>query len=169
FRALDGERFADLFRLLILTGQRREEIGRLRWGEIDFDRNLICLPPDRTKNKRQHELPMSRQVRAILERQPRIDVWVWGRRWSSWSHNKASLDLKLNGMAEWHIHDLRRTAATMMADRIGVLPHIIEAVLNHVSGHKGGVAGIYNRARYAHEMRSALQRWADHLDAAEAP
>jgi hypothetical protein len=48
---------------------------------------------------------------------------------------------------------------------IGILPHIIEAILNHVSGHKSGVAGIYNRARYEGEMRSALQRWADHIDA----
>jgi hypothetical protein len=47
---------------------------------------------------------------------------------------------------------------------LGVQPHIIEAILNHVSGHKAGVAGIYNRAKYADEMRSALQRWADHLD-----
>jgi hypothetical protein len=48
---------------------------------------------------------------------------------------------------------------------LGVQPHIIEAVLNHVSGHKAGVAGIYNRARYVGEMRDALQRWADHLEA----
>jgi integrase len=66
-------------------------------------------------------------------------------------------------MAEWRLHDLRRTAATMMAE-LGILPHIIEAILNHVSGHKSGVAGIYNRARYTDEMRAALQRWADHLD-----
>jgi hypothetical protein len=51
----------------------------------------------------------------------------------------------------------------MMAE-LGVLPHIIEQVLNHVSGHKSGVAGIYNRARYTDEMRAALQRWADHVD-----
>src|SRR5262249_56944770 len=65
--------------------------------------------------------------------------------------------------AAWRIHDLRRTAATGMAE-LGVLPHIVEAVLNHVSGHKGRVAGIYNRARYAGEMREALQRWADHVE-----
>jgi integrase len=66
-------------------------------------------------------------------------------------------------MAGWRLHDLRRTAATMMAE-LGILPHIIEAILNHVSGHKSGVAGIYNRAGYTDEMRVALQRWADHLD-----
>jgi len=51
----------------------------------------------------------------------------------------------------------------MMAE-LGVLPHIIEAILNHVSGHKSGVAGIYNRARYSEEMRTALQRWADYVE-----
>ena len=56
-----------------------------------------------------------------------------------------------------------RTAATMMAE-LGVLPHIVEAILNHISGHKAGIAGVYNRARYTDEMRSALQRWSDHID-----
>jgi integrase len=151
-------------RLLILTGQRRAEIGGLRWSEIDFERGLIVLPPERNKNNRQHELPMSTQVRAILERQPRRNEFVWGRRWLSWGNPKASLDRQLNGMSDWRLHDLRRSAATQMAE-LGVLPHIIEAILNHVSGHKSGVAGIYNRARYADEMRFALQRWADRVDA----
>jgi integrase len=69
----------------------------------------------------------------------------------------------LKGVAPWRLHDLRRTCATGMAE-LGTQPHIIEAVLNHVSGHKAGVAGIYNRARYADEMRAALQRWADHVE-----
>jgi integrase len=60
------------------------------------------------------------------------------------------------------LHDLRRTAATGMAD-IGIQPHIIEAVLNHVSGHKGGVAGIYNRSSYAKEKAEALARWDEHV------
>jgi len=155
--------FSDIIRLLILTGQRRDEIGGLRWSEIDLERGLIVLPPERSKNRRHHELPMSAQVRSVLERQPRTGEFVWGRPWSSWSRSKANLDSRLNGMADWRLHDLRRTAATMMAE-LGVLPHIIEAILNHVSGHKSGVAGIYNRARYADEMRLALQRWADRVD-----
>src|SRR5262249_31322266 len=118
----------------------------------------------RTKNKRSHELPISTQVRAILERQPRTDNgYVFGRRWTNWSAAKDKLDLRTKGTINpWRLHDLRRTAATMMAE-LGVLPHIIEAILNHVSGHKSGVAGIYNRARYEGEMRSALQKWADHI------
>jgi integrase len=73
------------------------------------------------------------------------------------------LDEKLgDAVADWVLHDLRRTAATRMAE-LGVQPHIIEAVINHVSGHKGGVAGIYNRATYDKEKREALNLWAEHV------
>jgi integrase len=166
--ALAEDQFGDIVRLLVLTGQRRDEIGGLRWSEVDLDRGLIVLPPARTKNKRLHELPLSQQARAILERQPRWDrdlVFGTGAGgFTSWSHSKAALDKRLNGIGDWRLHDLRRTAATMMAE-LGVLPHIIEAILNHVSGHRAGVAGIYNRARYEGEMRQALQRWAQHVEA----
>jgi integrase len=64
----------------------------------------------------------------------------------------------------WVIHDLRRSAATHMAD-LGVLPHVIEAVINHVSGHKAGVAGVYNRSNYEPLKKIALQKWSDHLEA----
>lgn len=177
---LDAEpnaQYADITRLLILTGQRREEIGGLRWSEIE--RGSIVLPPERTKNSRQHEVPLSRQAKAILERQSKRKGrdFVFGigeLGFSGWSDCKARLDQallalrrktnrKAKAMPDWRLHDLRRTCATGMAE-FGVQPHIIEAVLNHVSGHKAGVAGIYNRARYAGEMRDALQRWADHLD-----
>jgi integrase len=156
--------FGDIVRLLILTGQRREEIGGLRWTEVDLDRGLIVLPPARTKNKRLHELPLSPQARAILERQgrrPNRDlVFGLGRGgFSGWSDGKESLPPLLR---PWRLHDLRRSAATGMAE-LGVLPHIIEAVLNHVSGHRAGVAGVYNRARYEPEMREALERWAAHV------
>jgi integrase len=162
-KALGDDEFSSIVRLLILTGQRRSEIGGLKWSEVDFARGLIVLEPERTKNKRLHELPISSQVRAILERQPRQNEFVWGRSFTSWSIGKSDLDAKLNGMSEWRFHDLRRTAATMMAE-LGILPHIIEAILNHVSGHKSGVAGIYNRARYTDEMRTALQRWSNHVE-----
>jgi integrase len=161
--ALGNDPFSEIIRLLILSAQRRNEIGGLRWSEVDLEHGLITFPPERCKNNRSHQLPISSQLKAILERQPRINEFVWGCEWSSWSEPKAKLDRRLNGMAEWRLHDLRRTAATQMAE-LGVLPHIIEAVLNHVSGHKSGVAGIYNRARYADEMRAALQAWADWID-----
>ena len=165
WRGLGDDPFSDIVRLLLLTGQRRTEIGRLQWSEVDLARKLIVLPPERTKNGRQHELPLSRQAMAIVERQPRRNStgFVFSDNGNhDWDRGKARLDGKL-GIAPYTLHDLRRTCATGMAE-LGVQPHIIEAVLNHVSGHKAGVAGIYNRARYEREMRSALQRWADHLD-----
>jgi integrase len=165
FRSLDASPFDDVVRMLLLTGQRRNEIGKLQWSEINLARGMIVLAPDRTKNGRQHEVPLSQQAKAILEHQPRRNssAFVFGDSGNhDWDRGKARLDGKA-GIAPWTLHDLRRTCATGMAE-LGVQPHIIEAVLNHVSGHKGGVAGVYNRARYEAEMRTALQRWADHLD-----
>ena len=180
--SLGEDRYSDIVRLLILTAQRREEIGGLRLSEIDFDRGLIVLPPTRTKNKREHQLPMSAQVREILQR--RIngaaainmhsgkvangkgnanDVAVFGFS-GAWGYCKKGLDRKIGLAQPWRLHDLRRTAITIMADELGVLPHICEAIANHVSGHKGGVAGIYNRARYIDEMREALELWANKVD-----
>ena len=95
---------------------------------------------------------------AILAAQPRRGPFVFGngRRYANWSDPKAALNSRA-GLTGWRLHDLRRTAATRMAE-LGTLPHVIEAVLNHVSGHRAGVAGIYNRATYAKEMREALER-----------
>jgi integrase len=153
--------FGDIIRLLLLTGQRRNEIGFLRWSEIDFCRGMIVFPPERTKNKLKHELPLAPQALAILQERQRKGDHVF--REFNWYRGKLALDARLKGVAPWRLHDLRRTCATGMAE-IGVQPHIIEAVLNHVSGHKSGVAGIYNRAKYEPELRAALQRWADHVD-----
>jgi hypothetical protein len=68
-------------------------------------------------------------------------------------------------MEPWRLHDLRRTVATMLGEELKVLPHVIEGLLNHVSGSKKGIAGIYNRALYAAEVKIALARWAEHLTA----
>jgi integrase len=179
WRGLGEDRYSDIVRLLILTGQRREEIGDLRLSEIDFERGLIVLPPTRTKNKRSHELPMSAQVREILQRRLNAtgatgngkhngkgnanDVAIFGFSGGAWAYCKKGLDCRIGLAQPWRLHDLRRTAITMMAE-LGVLPHICEAIANHVSGHKGGVAGIYNRARYENEMRQALELWANKVD-----
>ena len=111
-------------------------------------------------------------VRALLETQEKNDdrPFVFGRGeggYSGWSRSKERLDERIkeaNGKAlqPWVLHDLRRTTATGMAD-LGVQPHVVEAVLNHVSGHKGGIAGIYNRAQYTAERARALALWDDHI------
>jgi integrase len=151
---------------LLLTACRRNEIGNLTWDEIDLKRNLIILAPARTKNGRGLELPLSAQALAIIDRIPRRNSSAFlfsdANGFKGWDQDKGRLDQRLR-IAPWRIHDLRRTAATGMAE-LGVQPWYVEAVLNHQSGHKSGIAGTYNRAKYADEMRSALQRWANHLD-----
>jgi integrase len=165
----DGH-YASVMQLLMLTGSRASEIADLRWSEIHSD--TIVLPPERTKNGRSHIIPISTAVRAILDAQPhRADrdlIFGIGKGgFNGWHIRKQHLDAHIEAatgkkLDPWTTHDLRRSVATGMAE-IGIQPHIIEAVLNHVSGHKNGVAGIYNRARYHDEMRAALQRWAEYL------
>jgi integrase len=163
WNALGADDASDIIRLLILSGQRRDEIGKLTFSEIDWDREMIVLGPNRTKNKTKHELPLSPLALSILRKQVRArdlnnDARVFAS--FSWDYAKQRLDAKLNGVAPWRIHDLRRTCATMMADKLGVLPHIIESVLNHQSGHKAGIVGVYQRAKYEGPMRDALTKWA---------
>jgi integrase len=165
WRSLGDDPFSDIVRLLLLTGQRRTEIGGLRWSEVDLARKMIVLPPDRTKNGRQHELPLSRQALAVLERQPRRNSteFVFSDNGNQdWDRSKARLDGKV-GIAPWRLHDLRRTCSTMLGE-LGVLPHVIEQALNHVSGAKAGVAGVYNRSKMIDAVRSSLQTWADEID-----
>ena len=106
-------------------------------------------------------MPLSRQVRADPGAQDGDPLFGKGG-FTDWWRAKVDLDAKLD-LPAWTVHDLRRTAVTGMAE-IGIAPHIVEAVVNHVSGHKGGVAGVYNKAKYSPEKRAALQRWADHVE-----
>jgi integrase len=171
--ALPDSDYGRIVKLLVLTGQRREEIGGLRWPEIDFDKRLISLPSERTKNKLPHDIPMSDSVFDILSGCERRDGdFVFGVRgknpFGGFALGKQALDKAIKpALAPWFLHDLRRTCATAMAeekkDKVGIQPHIVEAILNHVSGHKAGVAGIYNRAAYAKEKREALTLWADYV------
>jgi integrase len=170
WRALPSGAFGDILRLLVLTGQRRNEIALLEWTEVDLGKGLIRLGPERTKNKCPHEIPLSQSALTILRRNfpgphvanARPEASVFGR-FTSWTTAKAALDHRLP-LAAWTVHDLRRTCATGLGNlRVG--PHIIETVLNHRSGHKAGVAGTYNRSAYPEEVREALERWADHVAA----
>jgi integrase len=171
----DTDDYGRIVRLLMLTGQRREEVGGLVWSEVTEDaqgRKLIALPGHRTKNGRPHDVPLAPEALAILEGVHKTHgrPYVFGSGaagFSGWSYAKRQLDGKLS-LSEWTLHDLRRTIATRMADSpddggLGIQPHVIEAILNHVSGHKAGVAGIYNRSTYAAEKRAALDAWAKHL------
>ena len=158
--------YGTIVRLLIITGQRRGEIAELRWSEVDLERCALNLPAERTKNKRPHIVPLAPTARKLLANRLSDGDAAAGAadtvfKFAAWAYSKGLLD-KRSGVSDWTIHDIRRTVATGMAD-IGIQPHIIEAVLNHVSGHKGGVAGIYNRSSYAAEKQAALVRWDEHV------
>jgi integrase len=166
--ALKNSDYSAIVRLLILTGQRANEIGKLRWKEIDFDGNLISLPPTRTKNARAHSIPMSALVRDILKARPQTSDYVFGRGagFSGWGKCKIRLDARIaelgKPLPDWVVHDLRRTVATGL-QRLGVRLEVTEAILNHVSGSRAGVAGIYQRHDWAAEKRQALDAWAAHV------
>jgi integrase len=168
WRGCGDDDFGRIVRLLALTGCRRQEIGGLRWGEIDHEKGAITLPGERTKNGRAHVLPLPpialEIIRGTLRRVGRD--YLFGERaegFTIWAARKAEFDARLGAeVGEWRLHDLRRSVATKMAD-IGVQPHIIEALLNHYSGHRAGVAGVYNRSPYEKDVRAALTMWADHL------
>jgi integrase len=170
WQALPEGDYGDIVRLLMLTGQREREIGDLRWEEIDLDRSTITLPPARTKNRQWHVVPLSAPALAILkarQRNPERNL-VFGigqgqRGFSGWSRAKTRLDVAV-AIEPWTIHDIRRTVSIGIND-IGILPHVVEAVLNHVSNSKGGVAGVYNKSTYEAEKTTALAQWAEHLTA----
>jgi integrase len=169
WRACRDDDFGKIVKLLMLTACRRDEIGGLRWSEIDRDNGTLTLPKERVKNKHEHTLPATPMaleiVLSVPERAGRDHLF--GDRsqsgFTAWGEAKAELDARLAGkVAPWRLHDIRRSVATGMAD-LDVEPHIIEAVLNHYSGHRSGTAGIYNRAKYARQIHSALNLWDDHL------
>jgi integrase len=171
WNALDGDSdYSDIIRLLILTGQRAGEIAGLRWGEIDFDEGLISLPAARCKNGRAHRFPMSVPARDILKRRPHTRDYVFGvgeGEFVGWAKCKIALDARITEklgaeLPDWVIHDLRRTFATGL-QRLGVRLEVTEAILNHVSGSRGGIAGIYQRHDWAAEKRQALDAWATHV------
>jgi integrase len=158
--------YSAILKILLLTGAREAEIARLRWSEIDLDRGVIELPPERTKNHRRHIVPISDEVRRILSSLDRRDDrdLVFGKGdggFSGWSKSKNRLDAVLK-ISEWRLHDLRRTAATGMGE-LGVMPHVIEAVIGHVSGVRAGVSGTYNRSKLEKEKARALAMWSAHV------
>ena len=163
-----GGPFGALVELLILTGQRRDEVARMAWGEVDLDAQLWTLPKERSKNGRPHDVALSAPAVAILNSLPRIgDSFVLttdGKSAASnYSASKRKLDKLLPAdMPPWWLHDLRRTVASGMA-RLGINLPVIEKILNHSSGSFGGIVGVYQRHDFADEKRHALERWGAHV------
>ena len=179
----EGGLFGPLFKLLLLTGQRRAEVGGMRRSELsslDGERPLWEIPGTRTKNKRAHLVPLASLPISIIAELPqqqesdliftttgstpmsgfgkvkeRVDTWIGRKREEAGK----------KPMPEWDLHDLRRTMVTMMNERLRVAPHVVEACVNHISGGaKAGVAGVYNKAVYLDERREALQAWVGFID-----
>jgi integrase len=168
WRACEGEAAA-VTRLLILLAGRRAEVGGLRWSELDLQGGTWTLPKQRSKNGVAHAWPLPRLALSIIEGVPRVadKDTLFGERseqgFTRWWQAKLELDERLsNAVKPWRFHDLRRSAATGMAN-LGVQPHVIECVLNHQSGFRSGVAAVYNKSPYMNEMRAALALWADHI------
>jgi integrase len=161
--ACGDDEYGKIVRLLMLTGCRRGEIGGLRWSEIDFDAGTMTIPGERTKNHRPLTLPLTPMMVEIINSVPHRAARdpLFGERADGFtSFDNRSLD---DGIAEpWTLHVLRHSVVTGMAE-LGIEPHIIEAVVNHASGHKGGIAGRYNHATYAPHIKRALGIWSDHI------
>jgi integrase len=180
------------YRILLLTGQRREEVAGMNWDELDRRTATWTIPADRAKNDNTHIVPLSPTALSELDllalakqekiNEPKPDPKRWPNSGpvmsirgavslSCFSQAKRLLDGELakagDGAVElpsWRVHDLRRTMATGF-QRLGIRFEVTEAVLNHLSGAKGGVAGIYQRHDWAEEKRSALIAWSEHVAA----
>jgi integrase len=158
-----------IVKLLLLTGCRREEIGALRWSEVNLDSGLLTIPGARTKNKRTLELPLPAVAVAILKSVPNREQreFVFGRKdgpFAGWAAAKLQIDASIviatgKTLPGWTFHDLRRTMRTGLG-KIGVAPHIAELCINHV---KGGVQAIYDKHRYQREIGAALGAWSGHV------
>ena len=172
--------FSPLIRVLLLTGQRRAEVAGMSWAELhelDGENAYWEIPGSRTKNKQRHIVPLSPSVRDVILGMPRVGLLVFSTTGatpvSGFGKFKSRLDALLDkpvadsgdkSMKPWTLHDLRRTMVTVMNERLDVAPHVVEAVVNHISGvAKSGVAGVYNRALYLEGRRAALIKWADYL------
>jgi integrase len=157
--------FGKIVRLLILTGARRNEVGQMRWDELDLDAGVWTLPPARTKSKREHKLPITSLMASILENIPRrvgIDHLFGKAGYRSWSIGKPVLDARID-LKHWTLHDLRRSVGSGLANTLRVPPHVISMALNH-AGHRGGVTGIYVRSNYDAEMFDAMKAWSSHIE-----
>jgi integrase len=142
----------------------------MEWKEVDLASRAWTLPATRAKNGREHVAPLSDAAVEIISRLPRLESRKFlfsttGRTpVSGFSNAKKYVDAAMEeSIPHWTFHDLRRTVATNL-QRLGVRLEVTEAVLNHVSGSRAGIVGIYQRHDWAEEKRTALQAWARKLE-----
>lgn len=159
--------FDSYAKFLILSGQRRSEVARMTWDELDFEQKIWTLPASRSKNKCQHTIPLTSAALELLAQLPRTSKYVFESQVNKGnpinSFGKMVTHWKKHTWAkDWRLHDLRRTAASGMGE-IGVFQHVIGAVLNHRTITASGITAVYNRYQYDKEKRDALERWQAHL------
>jgi integrase len=147
--------FNGVVRLLLLTGQRLREVAGLTLAELAANGETWTIPGARTKNSRAHIVPLSTPAQDVLRSAPDFDGGLFPI--GHFTRPKAALDAA-SGVSDWVLHDLRRTTATGL-QRLGVRLEVTEALLNHVSGSRGGIVGVYQRHDWAGEKRAALDAW----------
>jgi len=167
----DSSPFTTILSLLILTGQRRSEIAALQWEWINRSEGTITLPPEITKNKREHTFPIGKFGLSIIDSIPRRNIpylFPAARMvsedttvFNGWGKPKAAFD-KIIKIPHWRLHDLRRTLRTEWA-KLRISKEIAERYINHISGENSGVNAIYDRYKYMPEMREAVELWEQHL------
>lgn len=173
-----GRPFEPVIKLLILTGQRRAEVAGMRWDELDLVGAHWRIPKERCKNGRAHEIDLSPQMMKVIGEVEQEGPFLFPARGGGpvrgFSAVKRKLDREIEALigkdpqaspvAAWRLHDFRRTAATGMAG-LGIAPHVVERVLNHISGVQSGLVGVYQRHEYRPERKAAVLAWGAHVEA----
>jgi integrase len=178
WRACDAEPlYGVLIKLLILKGQRLNEIAGMRWSELSDDKALWTIPDTRTKNHREHVVPLAPLACELIAKvEPSGDLVFTTTGTtppSGWSRLKNRLDRRMRDLSRkergadvtiqpWRFHDLRRAFVTGCGE-LSIRPDVIELCVNHQSGLRGGVAGTYNKSQHLPERREAFERWAVHV------
>jgi integrase len=159
------DRYGGIVELLALTGQRREEVAKLAWEELDLIQRVWTIPKSRTKNAKSHTVHLSDQSIAVLQRMnkqsPHVFAGHGAKPFQHFAQAKRKLD-ELSKITGWRLHDLRRTCVSGMA-RLGVAPHVADKILNHQSGTISGVAAVYQRHEFLPDRKNALERWGAHV------
>jgi integrase len=157
--------FSGIFEVLALTGQRREEVTRMTWAEIDEATRTWRIPASRTKNGKAHLVHLADPPWSIIQGTARTHPLVFPtsgkKHFQAFKLAKRELDRR-SGVTGWWLHDLRRTVVSGMA-RLGVPPHVADKILNHQSGTISGVAAVYQRHEFLTERKEALERWGRHV------
>lgn len=188
-----GYPFGPMYQLLLVTGARREEAAGLSWAELDRNAREWTLPSSRAKNKQVHIIPLNELALRILDQIADVEASAKKPTWpimglvfsttgktgvSGHSKAKARIDQQMialeaeraeregegsRPLPPWRVHDIRRTVATGL-QRLGIRFEVTEAVLNHVSGARSGIAGVYQRHDWKVEKQRALEVWCRHLE-----